>query len=110
MRTMLLHVRPASGAGRRRAYRVIGLMRNSCSTLAIAALVFLLVLTCAAAGCARTHASTSVTGPGQPLLRQGDEIMVAGQLFHTGAPVVLWTDPGGYDAYRVDRRFAPPDK
>ncbi|MEA2710119.1 MAG: hypothetical protein QOF78_2720, partial [Phycisphaerales bacterium] len=30
-----------------------------------------------------------------------------GQYFHTGAPVVLWTDPGGYDAYRTERRFAP---
>src|SRR5688500_3835714 len=44
---------------------------------------------------------------GKPLERKGDEIMVAGQLFHTGAPVVLWTDPGGCDAYRVERRFAP---
>ncbi len=35
--------------------------------------------------------------------------MVCGQLFHTGAPVVLWTDPGGYDAYRTERRFAPWD-
>jgi N-acetyl-anhydromuramyl-L-alanine amidase AmpD len=33
--------------------------------------------------------------------------VVCGQLLHTGAPVVLWTDPGGYDAYRVERRFAP---
>jgi len=33
--------------------------------------------------------------------------MVAGQLFHTGARVVLWSDPGGFDAYRVERRFAP---
>jgi N-acetylmuramoyl-L-alanine amidase len=24
--------------------------------------------------------------------------------------VVLWTDPGGYDAYRVERRFSPPDQ
>src|SRR5690349_24306368 len=47
---------------------------------------------------------------GRPLARNGDEIMVAGQLFHTGAPVVLWTDPGGYDAYRTERRFAPWDK
>lgn len=39
--------------------------------------------------------------------RMGDEIMVAGQLFHTGAKVVLWTDPGGYDAYRVEKRFVP---
>lgn len=45
--------------------------------------------------------------PGEPVQRSGDEIMVAGQLFHTGTPVVLWTDPGGYDGYRVERRYAP---
>ena len=39
--------------------------------------------------------------------RQGDEIIVAGQLFHTGTKVVTWMDPGGYDAYRTERRFAP---
>ena len=44
---------------------------------------------------------------GQRLNRIGDEIMVCGQLYHTTAPVVLWTDPGGYDAYRVERRFSP---
>lgn len=43
----------------------------------------------------------------QAYQRRGDEIMVAGQLFHTGAPVVLWTDAGGYDAYRVEKRFGP---
>jgi N-acetylmuramoyl-L-alanine amidase len=48
--------------------------------------------------------------PGKELPRSGDEIMIAGRLFHTGAPVVLWTDPGGYDAYRVERRFAPWDR
>lgn len=48
--------------------------------------------------------------PGERLVRQGDEIMIAGQLFHTGVPVVLWTDPGGYDAYRVERRFARADE
>ena len=42
--------------------------------------------------------------------RRGDEIMVAGHYVHTGTPVVLWTDPGGYDAYRVERRFSPLDK
>lgn len=47
---------------------------------------------------------------GQRLERHGDEIMVCGQLFHTGTPVVLWTDPGGYDAYRVERRFVPLDQ
>jgi N-acetyl-anhydromuramyl-L-alanine amidase AmpD len=48
--------------------------------------------------------------PGERLERRGDEIVVCGQLFHTGAPVVLWTDPGGYDAYRTERRFAPWEK
>lgn len=48
--------------------------------------------------------------PGERLERRGDEIVVCGQLFHTTTPVVLWTDPGGYDAYRVERRFAPWDK
>lgn len=45
--------------------------------------------------------------PGTEARRQGDEILVCGRLFHTGTPVVLWTDPGGYDAYRVERRFGP---
>ncbi len=51
------------------------------------------------AGCA--------TRPGKPAPRKGDEIVVAGQLFHTGTRVVTWMEPGGYDAYRVERRFAP---
>lgn len=42
--------------------------------------------------------------------RNGDEIVVAGRYVHTGTPVVLWTDPGGYDAYRVERRFSSLDK
>jgi N-acetyl-anhydromuramyl-L-alanine amidase AmpD len=42
--------------------------------------------------------------------RCGDEIVAAGQFFHTGTRVVLWLDPGGYDAYRVERRFAPFEK
>jgi N-acetylmuramoyl-L-alanine amidase len=37
-------------------------------------------------------------------------MVVAGQLFHTGTRVVLWMDPGGYDAYRVERRFGPMEK
>ena len=45
--------------------------------------------------------------PGTHVKRTGDEIVVAGQMFHAGTRVVLWTEPGGYDAYRVERRFAP---
>ncbi len=50
---------------------------------------------------------TTLPSPGTPEARSGDEIIVAGRFFHTGTPVVLWMDPGGYDAYRVERRFAP---
>lgn len=50
------------------------------------------------------------TDVGAKLERSGDEIVVCGQLFHTTAPVVLWMDPGGYDAYRVERRFSPFDQ
>jgi len=45
--------------------------------------------------------------PGEPLRRRGDEIVVCGQLVHSGAPVVLWLDPGGYDAYRAECHFDP---
>jgi N-acetylmuramoyl-L-alanine amidase len=64
---------------------------------------FLTVLAAAlfACGC------STPTRIGQKEPRQGDEIVAAGQFFHTGTPVVLWLDPGGYDAYRVERRFAP---
>src|SRR5262245_56723911 len=48
--------------------------------------------------------------PGAIEPRRGDEIVVAGQFVHTGTPVVLWMDPGGYDAYRVERRFSPIEK
>jgi N-acetyl-anhydromuramyl-L-alanine amidase AmpD len=48
--------------------------------------------------------------PGTQAKRVGDEIVVAGQMFHTGTRVVTWMDQGGYDAYRVERRFAPMDK
>src|SRR5579883_3292263 len=48
--------------------------------------------------------------PGTMEARRGDEIVVAGKLVHTGTRVVLWMDPGGYDAYRVERRFSPFDK
>jgi len=48
--------------------------------------------------------------PGTFAPRRGDEIVVAGEFVHTGTRVVLWMDPGGYDAYRVERRFSPLDE
>src|ERR1700756_3596833 len=57
----------------------------------------LCVLMLALAGC------QTAPRPGTFVQRTGDEIVVCGQFVHTGTPVVLWIDPGGYDAYRVER-------
>ncbi|MGZ8899189.1 MAG: hypothetical protein ACXW3Z_03760, partial [Limisphaerales bacterium] len=73
---------------------------KSIGILSLKSLLLTLILT----GCAQ------LPKPGTHAPRAGDEIVVAGQFFHTGTPVVLWMDPGGYDAYRVERRFAPYDK
>jgi N-acetylmuramoyl-L-alanine amidase len=62
-------------------------------------------------GGARSGVETANIGgpvvPGTPVVRHGDEIVVAGRFFRTGTRVVLWTDPDGYDAYRTERRFSP---
>src|SRR5262249_16347538 len=63
----------------------------------------LVALAIAVAGCQAPR-------PGTFEPRKGDEIVVAGKFVHTGTPVVLWIDPGGYDAYRVERRFGPYDE
>jgi N-acetylmuramoyl-L-alanine amidase len=62
---------------------------------------------------ATVHADEPRVKLAERLERKGDEIMVCGQLYHTTTRVVLWTDPGGYDAYRVEPRFggqAPVDR
>jgi N-acetyl-anhydromuramyl-L-alanine amidase AmpD len=51
-------------------------------------------------------AANSQSGIGVAVDRVGDEIMVCGKMFHTTTPVALWMDKGGYDAYRVEKRFA----
>ena len=66
-------------------------------------LLALAAITLAGTGCRTMQPRTFVP-------RKGDEIVVAGQLFHTGTRVVTWMDPGGYDAYRVERRFSPLDE
>src|SRR5947209_7340397 len=55
-------------------------------------LALLLSLATVALGAAPTPGS-----PADPAHRTGDEILVCGQLFHSGTKVVLFTDPGGYN-------------
>lgn len=77
--------------------------------LALATLVTLTVLV-STIGCVRCLCGRHFPEPrpGEKLARCGDEIVVAGQLFHTGTRVVLWLDPKGYDAYRAQPVFSPP--
>jgi len=70
---------------------------NSIASLAAVSLATIILLS----GCVSSPRIGAITP------RTGDEIVVAGHYIHTRTPVVLWTDPGGYDAYRVERRFAP---
>jgi N-acetylmuramoyl-L-alanine amidase len=48
--------------------------------------------------------------PPKPARPIGRSIVVAGERFEVGAPVVLWTDENGYDATQTSLRFeAPPE-
>src|SRR5262245_6548463 len=73
--------------------------------------LLLLTLLCGCAqenrhrGTTRDPFSALFPAAGTLLDRTGDEIVVCGQFFHIGTPVVLWLDPGGYDAYRVENHF-----
>lgn len=64
------------------------------SVLAVAAL--------AVTQCRRDDEPGTIVGP---TVRYGDEIVAAGERFATGTPVVLWTDPDGYNAYETSRWF-----
>jgi N-acetylmuramoyl-L-alanine amidase len=68
-------------------------------------------VSCLAASLALIFGGTALAAEvGEKIERKGDEIVVCGQLYHTTAPVKLWMDPEGYDAYRVERRFCPIEK
>jgi len=69
--------------------------------------LFGIVLLAACASRAPAVPSHWTPRAGAPLERRGDEIVACGRFFHTGTKVVLWLDPGGYDAYRPHRRFEP---
>jgi N-acetyl-anhydromuramyl-L-alanine amidase AmpD len=66
---------------------------------ALTSALVVLTLALGLAGCA--------TKPGTLAERPDDAIVVGGQFFRIGAPVVTWFDLGGYNAYRVDKQFAP---
>ena len=88
-----------------RVQQCVPILTNSKPRLAgeLRTLGWLCVLICFT-GCKTTPKSGTLAP------RRGDEIVIAGQFVHTGTRVVLWMDPGGYDAYRVERRFSPRDK
>src|SRR5437868_5940993 len=46
-------------------------------------------------------ASARAATAGEANTSPGSSIIVAGQPFEVGRPVVLWSDPQGFDAYQV---------
>lgn len=92
------------GAGCPRGARGVGARR------VVLAVVAALMPGCAGWRGERSMEESEGVRIGDMAPRRGDEIVVAGRYFHTGAPVVLWTDAGGYDAYRTEKRFNDFDK
>src|SRR4051794_14371713 len=45
---------------------------------------------------------------GSRVERRGDEIVVCGQLYHSTAPVVLWSDPRGIRRLSTGAEVRPP--
>ena len=86
--------------------------------LAVAVVAAVALTSLCVSGCQSSSAASHTldmsngtdVAPGTENARHGDEIVIAGRYFRTGTPVVLWTDPGGYDAYRTEYRFEPFDK
>lgn len=53
----------------------------------------------------RNEAERAPAADDVPPAQGNDAIVIAGQRFSIGAPVVLWTDPGGYSAYGTEPLF-----
>lgn len=70
-------------------------------------------MTAARLGAVAFAATLALTGCRTPTLapvadvKSGDEIIVAGQRFHTGTRVITWQDAGGYNGYAGLPPFAP---
>jgi len=73
----------------------------------LAPALFALGALCACAGGPRVYSPpprAEVSSP-EPAPGAGQEIVACGERFGIGVPVVLWTAPGGYDAYSSALRF-----
>lgn len=83
--------------------RVRGQAWRTAAAIAVALFPLVLVLLIAV--------SRSWRRPGPPTFedRPGESIVVAGVRVPVGTPVVLWSDPGGYNAYLETNFFASPD-
>ncbi len=60
-------------------------------------------------GCGRSVAPTPAPAPEPPAFVPGTSIVVCGEKIDVGTPVVLWTDPVGFDAYSTHCRFSNAD-
>jgi len=80
------------------AFRSSSRSRTGAAGLALAALGVVVL-----AGCATVSRAPTIV----PAAGREDEIVVAGQRFHTGTRIVTWREPGGYNAYQGPPAFGP---
>ena len=73
--------------------------------LGVPALAFAFSFSCASPGLGDPSRFGAPGDRSTPADRAGDEIAVCGTLFHSGTRVVLWDEPGAYDAYSLEPRF-----
>ncbi len=77
------------------------------SEKAVAGSCVALALTLPLGGCKKEEAPSAPPPVAQTRPALGTTIVAAGERFDIGTPVMLWSDPGGYDAYREDLSFGP---
>lgn len=80
------------------AFRSLSRSRSRAAGRVLAALGALVI-----AGCATVSRGPTIV----PAVGREDEIVVAGQRFHTGTRIVTWLEPGGYSAYQGPPAFGP---
>jgi N-acetylmuramoyl-L-alanine amidase len=74
-------------------------LRNTVALAAVLGLAF---------ACLGVRGEQGPPAPRAASEREGTEIVVCGDYFDIGTPVVLFSDPQGYDAYSETPRFEPP--
>src|SRR6185437_3775098 len=93
-----------------RSHPIGSSMKNAKSFHALAVCLCVASMIALAEGCRSQKPPTPTSQIVKPTMPPtGDEIIVCGQRFHTGAPVVLWFEKGGHDFHYSTTNPSAPD-